>query len=494
MHTVTSDSVKRRPRHQTIGLWGGPLCALVMLATGSGDMMPETAWHTAAIGLWMAIWWGTEAVPIAVTAFLPLVMFAPLGITTIKAAAAPYAHPIIYLFLGSFLLAQGLQRWQLHQRIALGILTHTGTGARSLIGGFMSAAALISMWMTNTATTIMLFSIVISVIHVVSETIPDTDERELKNFRICLLLGIAFGASIGGMATLIGTPPNALLAAFIEETYDIKISFVRWLLVGLPVSFIMLPLAWLVLTRLAFPIPHGYAHGAHEQIARMRNELGAISTAEKRIGCLFLLLILGWLTRPLLAEITGLPGLSDAGIAMTVALLLFLVPHGMDETSKHSPLLDWSATRELPWSILILFGGGLSLAAAISQSGLALWLGDSLEPIGSFGLFTLLVSIVALVVFLTECTSNTATTATLLPVMAVLAIQLGYNPLQLAAPVALAASCAFMLPVATVPNAIVYASGMLTIPQMIRAGFILNLLSIALISLAALFLVPLLFS
>jgi len=476
-----------RQRYQDVGIYLGPAVTLVMLLIGPQGGLSDAAWRTAALGLWMAIWWATEARPVGVTAFIPLIFFAPLGITTLHKAAAPYANPILYLYLGGFLLALAMQRWELHKRIALTLLTVSGTNGRSLVGGFMVTAALLSMWMTNTSTTMMLLPIVISVIAVIAETVTEIDEKERKNFEICLLLGTAFGATIGGVATLVGTPPNAFLAAFLTDNYGIEISFARWMLVGVPVTIIMLPICWLALTRLVYPISFETSIETQDHLKDLKKALGPPSSAEWRIGIVFSCVVIGWMTRPWLTKYLPIEGLSDPGIVMIAAFLLFLIPSGGKNTLR---LLNWKQTKELPWEILILFGGGLSLAASVSETGLAHWLGTSLVPLGALGIAAIVVGAVILVIFLTELTSNLATTATLLPVLAALALELGISPVTLTVPVALAASCAFMLPVATPPNAIVFGSGRLTIPQMAKAGLVMNLVGIVLLSLVALFLAP----
>ncbi len=476
-----------RQRYQDIGIYLGPAVTLIMLLIGPQGGLSDAAWRTAALGLWMAIWWATEARPVGVTAFIPLIFFAPLGITTLHKAAAPYANPILYLYLGGFLLALAMQRWDLHKRIALTLLTVSGTNGRSLVGGFMITAALLSMWMTNTSTTMMLLPIVISVITVIADTVTEIDEKERKNFELCLLLGTAFGATIGGVATLVGTPPNAFLAAFLTDNYGIEISFARWMLVGVPVTIIMLPICWLALTRLVYPISFETSVETQDHLKHLKKALGPASSAEWRIGIVFSCVVIGWMTRPWLTRYLPIEGLSDPGIVMIAAFLLFLIPSGGKNTLR---LLNWKQTKELPWEILILFGGGLSLAASVSETGLAHWLGTSLVPLGALGIAAIVVGAVVLVIFLTELTSNLATTATLLPVLAALAIELGVSPVTLTVPVALAASCAFMLPVATPPNAIVFGSGRLTIPQMAKAGLVMNLVGIVLLSLVALFLAP----
>jgi len=459
-----------------------------MLATVDlQDVMPSAAWRAAAIGCWMAIWWATEAVPVAVTAFLPIVIFEPLGIATVRDAAAPYANPVIYLFLGGFIMALAVERWNLHRRIALAILDRTGTDGPRLVGGFMLVCAMLSMWMTNTSTTMMLLPITLSVVGVIRDNVADVSEEDKSNFQLAMLFGLAYSASIGGLATLIGTPPNALLVGYLAENYGIEISFARWMAVGIPVSIVMLPCAWLLLTRVLFPVNIPASEAVNEHLHRQREDMGPMTVPEKRVAMLFGAVIVCWMLRRPLTELLGLSGVSDAGIVMTAAILLFLVPSG---STTQSQLMTWENAARIPWGVLILFGGGLSLAAAVSNSGLALWLGESLSPLNAMGTAVLVVAAVALVIFLTELTSNLATTATLLPVMGAIAIQAGVPPIVLTVPITIAASCAFMLPVATPPNAIIFSTGTITIPQMAKAGFWLNVISIVIVTIASLVLAP----
>lgn len=459
----------------------------MLLLGDSQEVMPGEAWRVAAVGLWMAIWWATEAIPVAATALLPLVLLDPLGIATIGEAAAPYANPTIYLFLGGFVMALALERWDLHRRIALTVIDRVGTDGRRLIGGFMFICAVLSMWMTNTSTTMMLLPIVISVARVIRENVSDLSEQSSRNFEIAILLGLAYAASIGGLATLIGTPPNALLMGFMAENYGVEISFARWMLVGVPVSFIMLPVAWFVLTRFLFPVDIPATAAVRDHLHHLRRELGMMSPAEKRVAVLFVLLVLSWMLKQPVTEALGMSGVSDAGIVLTVALLLFVLPSG---DGKQPRLMVWEDLARLPWGVLILFGGGLSLAAAVNDSGLALWLGKQLAPLNAWGSVVLVLASVTLVIFLTELTSNLATAATLLPVMAAIAVQAGVSPILLTVPVTIAASCAFMLPVATPPNAIVFSTGAISIPQMIRAGIFLNLIGIVIVTVVSLLIAP----
>ncbi|MEN7344230.1 MAG: DASS family sodium-coupled anion symporter [Pseudomonadota bacterium] len=412
---------------------------------------------------------------------------APLGLASSRDAAAAYAHPTIFLFLGGFVMALALERWNLHRRIALAVLSRTGTNASHLIAGFMLVSAALSMWMTNTSTTMMLLPIGLSVITVMRENNDDGNADQQANFQLALLLGVAFAASIGGLSTLIGTPPNALLVAYLAERENIDISFARWMLVGVPVTIALLPVAWWLLTRRLFPVTINPGAAVMAHLDKMRDAQGPMTIAERRVAILFALLVAGWMLRRPLQAWFGLDGLNDTAIAIAAAVALFLIPSGDNEQQQ---LMVWSETRRLPWGVLILFGGGLSLAAVVNSSGLAEWLGQSLAPLSLLGIGVLVLAAVTMTIFLTEFTSNMATTATLLPVMGAIAFQADLAPLLLTVPVTIAASCAFMLPVATAPNAIVFSTGMIGIGQMVRAGVFLNLLAIVLIWVIGLFVAP----
>ena len=470
-----------------VGLVVAPVAAALMLFLGPPVGLTEPAWITAACMTLMAIWWMTEAIPVPVTALLPIVLFPLFGIAGIKETTASYAHPIIYLFLGGFLLALAIEKWNLHRRIALTILLSTGGNARSLMAGFMVTSALLSMWISNTATTIMLLPIGLAIISVISDTVRDISDKEQRNFQTALLLSIAYSATIGGVATLIGTPPNAFMAAFLLEHYQIDVSFAQWMLVGLPVTIIMLPITWLFLSRIAFPFSFETSKQTHDTLMKMKSELGRASREEKIISAVFIITALSWATRPFLDNY--IPGLSDPGIAIVAGITLFLIPAPEKGGGR---LLTWADTQKWFWGILVLFGGGLALANAVSSSGLAAAIGGAVASLQFLDLALVVVVVTTLVIFLTEMTSNLATTATFLPVIGAIAIQLGFDPAVLIVPITLAASCAFMLPVATPPNAIIYSSEKITIPQMAKAGFALNLLSITVVSLISVFAVPML--
>ena len=469
-------------------------------------MTPE-AWHAAGVGLLMASWWMTEALPIAATSLVPLALFPLVGVASINEAAAPYANPIIFLFLGGFLLAKGLERWNLHRRIALAVIAAVGTEPRRIVLGFMLAAALLSMGISNTATAVMMLPIALSVVDLARRDDVGSVAED-HTFALVLMLGVAYACSIGGLGTLIGTPTNAFLAAFVQETYNVEVSFVGWMVLGVPLVILGLAVVYLMLTRVIFPVRLPGLPGGRAFIQQQREALGPISTPEVRVALIFGAVSALWITRPLVQSIV--PGTSDAGLAMLGALALFALPSGAassrgEPDSGEAPrvetphgaslrgsarLLDWETARTLPWGILLLFGGGLSLAGAISSSGLATWIGEALSVFASLPTWALVGIVVLVIVMLTELTSNTATAAAFLPVLAALAATTGLAPTILLVPATVAASCAFMLPVATPANAIAYGSGHVSISEMVRAGVWLNVAFALLVTLLAVLAVP----
>lgn len=485
-----------RRRGQRWGLPAGPLLALLawlLLPDShpgtSGEIVAFSAAGraTAAVALWMAVWWLSEAIPISATALLPLALLPLLGATPIADAAAPYANELIFLFMGGFLIALAMERHGLHRRIAWVALRLVGDRPASMVGGFMAVSALLSMWVSNTATAIVMLPVATSLVELVRRQVCPPggrgDPDAVAAFATCLMLGIAYAASIGGMATPIGTPPNLFAISFLRTELDVDISFVRWMGVGLPLVAVFLPTTWLLLTRWVRPIRLGRIEGAAGLAGRQLQELGPMSRAERIALAVFLGAAGLWVTRPWLVGLglwgaRPLAGLSDAGIAMLAAVVLFVAPSGRDGRR----VLDWETAQRLPWGILLLFGGGLSLAASIQANGVGELLGGQVAAFAGLPPLLVVVGVVTGIVFLTELTSNTATTATLVPILASLAPGLGLDPLQLVVPATLAASCAFMLPVATPPNAIVFASGLVTIAEMRRAGFWLNWVSVVVVT------------
>ncbi|MDT0631778.1 SLC13 family permease [Rubrivirga sp. S365] len=470
-----------------IGLWGGAALLVALLLLPAPDGLSGAGWRVAAVGLAMAVWWMTEALPIAATSLVPVVAFPVLGVASVDEAAAPYASPIVLLFLGGFLLAKAMERWGLHRRVALSVLDRVGGAPRRVLAGFIATAGLLSMGISNTATAVMMLPIASSAAATLRE------DGAPGAFDTTLLLGVAYACSVGGMGTLIGTPTNALLAGFVAEAYGVDLSFAGWLAVGLPFALLGLAVVYAVLLR--FPARVGgvapeRAAAFAAWVRATRAELGPASPPERRVGAVFAAVAALWTTRPLWGALV--PGASDAGVALLGALVLFAAPAGRsapprprsaeaggaESAGGAARLLDWPTAVTIPWGVLLLFGGGLSLAAAVDGSGLAVWIGGRLGGAAALPPLLVVGAVVAVVVVLTELTSNTATAAAFLPVLA--ALPFAADPLVVLVAVTFAASCAFMLPVATPPNAIVFGSGRVEIGQMMRAGAVLNVVFVVL--------------
>ena len=447
-----------------------------------------SAWFVFGVLVLMAIWWATEALPVAVTALLPLALFPLLNVVDFQSAADPYANKNIYLFLGGFILALGIESSGLHKRMALKMILAVGSTGATLVGGFMLVAALLSMVVMNTSTTLMLLPIGLAVCSVVANTIPNISQDQQKYFDTALMLGIAYAATIGGMSTIIGTAPNLVFVSFLEEQYGVVIDFFSWMKLGVPVAIVMLFSAWVILTKIIFPTSFEASLETKEKLNNMLLELGPLTKDEIKISFIFGFAVIAWITSRLVRETFGI-GIEDAGVAIIVSIILFMVP----SSNKKNDLMQWNKTTQLPWGLLILFGGGLSLAAQVSGTGLGIWIGQGLTILKTVHPLVLIFAIATLIIFLTEMTSNVATTSTFLPVIGALAIAIGVIPVKLTIPVCLAASCAFMLPVATPPNAIVYGSGKFTIATMMKAGFALNIVGIFVVSLFSYYLAPILF-
>lgn len=467
------------------GLILGPALLLLCLLTEPPGGLSEAAWATVGLTLLMATWWSTEAIPIPATSLLPILLIPALGIDSLNAATAPYANPTIYLFLGGFVIGLAMERWNLHKRIALMTLLAVGSKPTRQVAGFMLATAFLSMWVSNTATTIMMLPIGLSVVGLLAGE-QGTSSVERERFATALLLAIAYAASIGGIATLIGTPPNALLAAFLAENYDVEIGFGQWMLIGLPVATLMLVFTWWWLTRGGFALN---GHDSHALIRQELADLGPLSRGEKLVALVFVTTALAWVFQPLIAD--QVPGVNDTSIAIAAALALFIIPV---DAGKRVFLMDWESAGKLPWGVLLLFGGGLALAAVIRSTGLAEWIAQGLGSLGALPILAMIGLVVLVIIFLTEVTSNTATAAAFLPLLGALAVSQGMPAELLAIPAAIAASCAFMMPVATPPNAIVFGTGHMKIQSMIKAGFALNLFGVLLVTLLSYLLVGLIWA
>ena len=470
-----------------IGLLAGPLiflmCSLFFHPTG----LSHSAVVVLAGALWIAIWWVTEVLPPAATALLPIILFPLFAELSISQVTAPYAHKFIYLFLGGFILAGAMEKWNLHERIALHIINAVGSNRHQIILGFMLATAFLSMWISNTATAVMMMPIATAVIKGQA-----ADKEGSQKFGKALMLGIAYSASIGGMATLIGTPPNLIFAGVVAEVFGVEITFLDWMKIGLPISGILLFSTWYYLTRVAFKYEVNVVGSSKELIADRLQKMGNLGVQEKRVLFVFVLTALAWICRSFVQK-AGLSGLDDSVIAVIAGLALFTIPAG-ENSANEERIYTWKDTVHLPWGILLLFGGGMSLAAAFESTGLALWIGELLTQVEFGTVFLLLLILVTGVNFLTEITSNMATTAMLLPILPALALATDVHPYLFMVSATFAASCAFMLPVATPPNAIVYGTGFVEMNDMVKSGIWLNLFSIIVITLLCYFGLPLLWN
>ncbi|GAA8155253.1 SLC13 family permease [Helicobacter pylori] len=543
-HTDTRADDKSTKIVRLLGLIGGVLIALIIyyalnaqlshiveeipkLSSLNYKAMPVVA----GVAVLMGIWWMTEAIDLPATALLPLVLFSVFSVDQFASVSSSYASPIIFLFMGGFILALSMQKWNLHTRIALSIILLVGTSPRRLILGFMIATGFLSMWVSNTATAVMMLPIGMSVLQLVAKLVGKENasnswhqKEEITkthggimgnivhkgkditqviqekttiyrtNFSICLMLGIAYAASIGSLGTLIGTPPNALLAGYMKTAFNIEIDFARWMVFGTPLAFIMLILSWLLLTYVIFPLKIKEIPGGKEVIRAELKKLGRLSWAEISVGVIFILASLGWIFLDTILKSWGIKiDKIDSVIAMGVSALLFILP----ANNQGDRLIDWGVAKKLPWDVLLLFGGGLALSAQFSKTGLSLWIGHLVSSFSHLPILFIIFMVTLMVIFLTEITSNTATAAAFLPVIGGVAMGMGYEnhqSLLLTIPVALSATCAFMLPVATPPNAIAYGSGYVKITDMIKAGLWLNLVGVVLISAFSYFLVSLVFN
>ena len=467
-----------------LGLLLGPISFVLILLFFHPQGLSQEANAVFASTVWIAIWWITEAIPIAVTALLPLVLFPLTSGLDLSDTSASFGHKYVFLYMGGFIIAIAIEKWNLHRRIALNIINLIGSDVRKIILGFMVATAFLSMWISNTATSVMMLPIGLAIIKQLRDN-PETLEDENQTFGKALMLAIAYSASIGGLATLIGTPPNLVLAGVMLDTYGYEITFMQWFVFGLPISIILLFICWKYLTSFAFTFKQKSFPGGKQEIKRLLATLGKITYEEKAVAFVFALTAFCWITRSFLLQ-RLLPGLDDTIIAIFFAILLFLIP----SRKKGEQLINWEEAVQMPWGIILLFGGGMALAKGFEDSGLANWIGGQMTSLAGLPILVLILVLIAAVNFLTEITSNLATTAMLLPVLAPMALTIDVHPFVLMVGAAVAASCAFMLPVATPPNAVVFGSGYLRIPDMVSKGFFMNIISIVVLTLFVYFVLP----
>ena len=467
-----------------LALLSGPAFFLLALLINPFGLEP-IARNVLAVAALMIMWWATEAIPMPAVSILPLVLFPLMGIATIKDAAAPYANEVIFLIMGGFMIGLAIEKWKLHTRIALSIVQFTGTGGNRIILGFILATGFISMWLSNTATTMMMYPIAISVISVVYS--KHGENPYLRNFALSIMLAIAYASNFGGIATIIGTPPNIAYASFISKKYGMDISFLNWMLIAMPISILLLLSLYVVLIKM-FPNRIGVNQEMQSTIKSELRSLGPMTAPEKRVLIIFSITALLWITRALINK-TGLVRLDDSMIAVFGALLMFVVPTGLANT-RNEKILDWSDTSKMAWGILLLFGGGITLASALENAGIIGKVGEWLAGFSDGSLFYLVVLIVVLSIFISEFMSNVAQVIVFAPLVTALAEAVGANPFMLGIPMALAASCASMMPMGTPPNAIIFSSGYVRLKDMIKAGFVMNLISIILIVVFSYFVLP----
>ncbi|CAI48730.1 DASS family transport protein [Natronomonas pharaonis DSM 2160] len=481
---------------QKIGLVLGPLLFAALLFSPTPDGLPAEGQAVAAVTAWVAVWWMSEAIPIPAASLLPIVLFPLAGALPVEPTATSYGHPLVFLFMGGFFLAMAMQRWGLHRRIALRTIKLVGTEPSRLILGFMLATAILSMWVSNSATVMMMVPIALAVIYQTADLIDDSDVDIDTgvgefSFGIALMLCIAYGASVGGVATLIGTPPNILFAGQAEALFGQSVSFAEWMLYGVPIAALGLVTVYIYVTRIAMTPQFDSLPAGTETIDRELAELGSMSQQEKLVAVVFVGMAAAWIGASLIEPVLDItpPDDADTIVAIGGALVLFTFPT-TGENGDQTFLLDWSSAVEIPWGVILLFGGGLAIAAGFSETGLAVWIGEQLQLLEGVQMAAILLAVVVMTIFLTEVTSNTATTAMLMPILGAVAIGISVHPFGLMIAGATAASFAFMLPVATPPNAIVFGSGYITLPQMARVGVGLNVIGIVLITLLALVWLP----
>ena len=467
-----------------IGLLLGPITFILIKYFIPFEGLSEQGVAVLASTLWIATWWITEALPIAATSLLPVVLFPLSGALSLSETSSSFGHKYIFLYMGGFILALAIEKWNLHKRIALNIISLIGTDVRKIILGFMLATAFLSMWISNTATAVMMLPIGIAIIKQMKD-LKATPEDENVIFGKTLMLSIAYSASIGGVATLIGTPPNLVFTGIVQELYGIEISFLEWFVFGLPISILLLTISWIYLTRIAFKFSNTKFDEGKTEIKKQLKEIGTICYEEKIVFAIFLLAGFSWITRTFLLN-QFLPNLDDSIIALIAGLSLFI----FNSKDKSKKIMNWEDAVKLPWGILLLFGGGLAIAAGFQESGLATWIAQSMVKLDGYSIFIILLVVVISVNFLTEITSNLATIAMLLPILAPMALILDVHPYLLMVGATLSASCAFMLPVATPPNAVVFGSNYLKISDMVKVGFLLNIISIIIILIMVYFVLP----
>ncbi|KKK38977.1 anion transporter [Mesobacillus campisalis] len=495
-------TVKMRPkkdkpsytRGQLIGLLLGPLLFALTLLFFHPDNLSMEGKYALAITLWVATWWITEAIPIPVTSLLPIVLFPLTGTMEGSAVVSSYGNDIIFLFLGGFFIATAMEKWDLHRRIALFIIAVIGSSTQRIMLGFMLATGFLSMWVSNTAAVMMMVPMALAITAQVAETLKGKDRAELPKFEKSMLFGVGYAGTIGGFATLIGTPPTIIFAGQVRELFGAEVSFASWMLFAAPLMLIVLLLTWFYLVKVAFKVGFKQLPGGKELIQKERQKLGKMSYEEGIVAAVFVFAAFMWITKDFFwrgeeAMIMELSGISDGMIAMVATILLFLIPG-----RASARVLEWADSKDIPWGVLLLFGGGLAIAAAFQSTGLSAYLGEQLTVLDGLHMLLIIGGATLLIMGLTEITSNTATATMIMPILGSLAVALDIHPFAIMASCAIAANCAFMLPVGTPPNAIIFGTGKIKIIEMVRTGFWLNVFSTILIVLFAYYYLPIVFN
>ena len=460
----------------------------LILILPTPEQMNIESKYVLACTAWVVVWWLSEAVPIAITSLMPLILFPMFSIAPVREVSSFYANPIIFLFVGGFIIALAMEKWNLHKRIALNIIKVTGTNQRQILLGFIFATGGLSMWISNTATTMMMLPIALSIISQLEKILESSKLADSSggNFGKAIVISIAFAASIGGMATIIGSPTNLILVEGVRQLYGYEIPFDLWFFVGFPLVLVLLGILWWHFSYNVFKLSKEQVQGASTVVENELKGLGKMSQEEKAVALIFGLVAIAWIFRPpLLSPI--FPAINDTMIALIGAVCLFLIP---SKQTRGQFLMDWSYAKRLPWSVILLFGGAFAVAGSFSSSGLTIWLGGRMTALEVLPYFLILLAVVAFVNYLTELTQNMATCTLMIPVLAALSSSIGVHPLGLMTGMTIAASCAFMMPIATAPNAIIFGSGQIKMKDMFRAGFMLNLFSIILITLFIYYLLP----
>jgi len=470
-----------------LGFWLGASLFSLMLAMPAPAGLSTPAWQVAALTVLIGCWWFTEAVPVTLTGSLPFLLLPRLGVAKADAVASQYMSPVLFLILGGTLIGAAFEKWNLHRRVALFVVSHADPDPRSLLFAVMAVTALVSMWVNNSATTVMMLPIALAAIGAIVPNLDDASiDTHRRNFAAAMILGVSLASNIGGFATPIGTPVNSIAVGILERSFEVSISFIQWMAYGVPFMLVMLPVTWWILSRVT--LPFRFDGGARESIRESIGVQGPMTTPEKRVVAVVMLVASAWLFQPFIER--SISGITDAGIAIAGALLLALLPSGDGTEGRHRTLLEWDDAKRAPWYLILLLGGGLALADAIVKTGLSAWLAQALGAVSELPLLPMLLAIAVLCAFITEAASNVATATIFMPIAASLALGAGYDPTLAALAAAMAANLGFANPAATSSNALVFSTGRIPITAMLKAGLLVDLAGAVTIAAVCQWIVP----